>query len=109
MSPVGLVIDSWDSATAREAVDLALAVGLLEMDIHVFLLADGWRHLFPENDAVAGRWRTLVDYCPAVIFCSPWPDSDNLASAKRAVVAAKFLDEAEIRQRMAACRHLIRV
>ena len=68
MQRVGVTFSGYSEETAQEAIDLALAVGLLDIEVYVFVERDALAHLFPADRETLGRWRTLIDLCPARIF-----------------------------------------
>ncbi|GAB4189171.1 MAG: hypothetical protein Tsb002_15980 [Wenzhouxiangellaceae bacterium] len=102
---VALRVDDYAAATAVEVVDLALAAGLLEVPVDVFFRAAGLRHLLTEDPELVGRWRTLLDFCPARLLVAageqqPWRDS---ALAEQVTLLPENEFEAQLQQ----CDHIL--
>lgn len=71
MKPVVILVQAFRPETALEVADLALAFGLLDMPVQVVFTEGAEAHLRPSSEDLLGRWRTLLDFCPAQVFFCP--------------------------------------
>ena len=102
---VALRVDDYASATAVEVVDLALAVGLLEVPVDVFFHAAGVRHLLAGDAELLGRWRTLLDFCPARLLVA---ESEQQAWRESALAEAiTLLPDNEFEAQLQQCDHIL--
>ena len=85
MQRLGVYVAAYDPRTAQETVDLALAAGLLEIEVWVFIDTHALAHLNPADADTEGRWRTLLDFCPARVLIQQ--EADPTASASYRISA----------------------
>ena len=105
MRRVGVLVEGYTPRTALETVDLALAVGLLDIEVVVLLRGEGCRHLQMTDETVRGRWRTLLDYCPARLCVAAASRPADIVTA--AGVQTEELDNAAFAREIAACDHIL--
>jgi len=79
MQRIGVYVAAYDERTAQETIDLALAAGLLEIEVWVFIAAEAAAHLSPADADTEGRWRTLLDFCPARVLIQQAASAPSIA------------------------------
>lgn len=103
MKRVAVIVNSYSSTTAVETVDLALAFGLLEIEVAIVFKTAGLAHLRTADDALRGRWRTLVDFCPATLYALHQPGPQPVPESF--FVDLEWLSETEMAMQLATCDH----
>lgn len=103
MQRVGVVLSAYADATAQEAVDLALAIGLLDIEVYVFVEKAALAHLFPDTQEILGRWRTLMDLCPARIFVEQNIDWSGM----QPVLAIEAMDADQLQSLKQSCDRIL--
>ena len=103
MQRVGVTFSAYAEETAQEAIDLALAVGLLDIEVYVFVERGALPHLFPADRETLGRWRTLIDLCPARIFV----DQDTNWAGAQPEFTIEAVSTAERQRLKQSCDRLI--